>query len=323
MKKLALALALFVAAAATVPGVADARRIGGGGAVGMQRSLPARTPDAVPAKPAAPVAQPAAPATAGAAAAAAPRRSWMGPIAGLAAGLGIAALMSHLGLGAEFGNLIMMVLLALAAFALVRFVMRRFMPSNAAAANGGMQLAGAGAAPVAQPAMSFPDERPAQYRGLQAGAEAPLQQAGTATPAAALAPITAASVPAGFDAAGFERIAKMIFIRMQAANDSADLNDLRNFTTPEMFAAIKLDLQDRGGKAQRTDVVRVDAQVLDVASEAERQIVSVRFHGLIREEADAVATPFDEVWHLVRPADGSREWAIAGVQPTTQALAGA
>ena len=325
MKKLALALVLFVAAAATVPGVAEARRIGGGGAVGMQRSLPARTPDAVPAKPAAPVAQPAAPATAGAAAAAAPRRSWMGPIAGLAAGLGIAALMSHLGLGAEFGNLIMMVLLALAAFALVRFVMRRFMPSNAAAANGGMQLAGAGAAPVAKPAVSFPDERPAQYRGLQAGAEAPLQQAGTATPAAALAPIAApiaaASLPAGFDAAGFERIAKMIFIRMQAANDSADLNDLRNFTTPEMFAAIKLDLQDRGGKAQRTDVVRVDAQVLDVASEAERQIVSVRFHGLIREEDNGVAEPFDEVWHLVKPADGSREWAIAGIQQTTPALA--
>ena len=76
----------------------------------------------------------------------------------------------------------------------------------------------------------------------------------------------------------------MIFIRMQAANDSADLNDLRAFTTPEMFAAIKLDLQERGAKAQRTDVVRVDAEVLDVASEAERQIVSVRFHGLIREE---------------------------------------
>src|SRR6187399_2599046 len=142
MKKLALALALFVAAGATVPDVADAKRIGGGGSAGMQRSMPTRTPDAVPAKPAAPSAQPAAPATAGAAA---PRRSWMGPIAGLAAGLGIAALMSHLGLGAEFGNIIMMVLLAVAAFALIRFLMRRFMPSSPAAANGGLQLAGAGA----------------------------------------------------------------------------------------------------------------------------------------------------------------------------------
>jgi predicted lipid-binding transport protein (Tim44 family) len=113
----------------------------------------------------------------------------------------------------------------------------------------------------------------------------------------------------------------MIFIRMQAANDTSDLNDLRAFTTPEMFAAIKLDLQERGATTQRTDVVRVDAEVLDVASEADRQIVSVRFHGLIREEADGVAAPFDEVWHLVKPADGSREWAIAGIQPTVPALA--
>ena len=64
--------------------------------------------------------------------------------------------------------------------------------------------------------------------------------------------------------------------------NSEIFNDLRNFTTPEMFAAIKLDLQERAGRAQRTDVVRVDAEVLDVASEAERQVVSVRFHGLIR-----------------------------------------
>src|SRR6478752_710183 len=164
MKKLALAIALFVAAAATVPGVAEARRIGGGGAVGMQRSLPARTPDAVPAKPvapAAPVAQPTAPATAGAAAAAAPRRSWMGPIAGLAAGLGIAALMSHLGLGAEFGNLVMLLLLGIVAVIAIRFVMRRFNPSSA---SNGMQLAAAGA-PAANAPMSFPDERPAQFRG--------------------------------------------------------------------------------------------------------------------------------------------------------------
>jgi len=315
MKKLALALALFVAAAATVPGVADARRIGGGGAVGMQRSLPATTPAAVPPRPAAPVAQPAAPATAGAAAAAAPRRSWMGPIAGLAAGLGIAALMSHLGLGAEFGNIIMMVLLALVAFALVRFLMRRFMPSNAAGAGNGMQLAGAGA-PIAKAPVSFPDERPAQYRG-----DAPVAPVSSLSTPASSAPMAATSVPAGFDVAGFERIAKMIFIRMQAANDSGDLNDLRAFTTPEMFAVIKLDLQERGGKAQRTDVVRVDAEVLDVASEADRQIVSVRFHGLIREEDNGVAEPFDEVWHLVKPADGSREWAIAGIQQTTAAAA--
>ena len=301
MKK-ALVLALFagVLSFGFAPIEADAKRIGGGGSAGMQRSLPARTPDALPAKPAP---NAAAPATAGAApAAAAPKRSWMGPIAGLAAGLGLAALMSHLGLGAEFANILMMVLLGVVAIVAIRFLLRRFGPNPAAARTPqGLQFAGAGAVPPAAGGSGW-------------GAPASTTTA-SAQPVAAAAPTsTAGNLPAGFDAAGFERIAKMIFIRMQAANDSGDLNDLRAFTTPEMFASLRVDLQDRAGAGQTTDVVRIDAEVLDVETEGSSQVVSVRFHGLIREEKDGIAAPFDEVWHLVKPLDGSREWAIAGVQ---------
>jgi len=293
MKSLILALSFAVMSAGIVaPFEAEAKRLGGGSSSGMQRSVPARAP--APATPAQPAqAAPTTPAMAGAApAAAAPKRSWMGPIAGLAAGLGIAALMSHFGMGAGMGNILTLVLLAAVAFFAIRFLMNRF------ARNG-------------SPAMATPN-------GMRFDAPPPAAPNGSpsfapAAPIAAAVP-AAATLPAGFDAAGFERIAKMIFIRMQAANDTADLNDLRNFTTPEMFASVKLDLQDRNSAAQTTDVVRIDAEVLDVVSEADRQIVSVRFHGLIREEKDGVAAPFDEVWHLVKPADGSREWAIAGIQ---------
>ncbi len=304
MKALLLALMLGIVSISLVPTSADARRLGGGGFSGMQRSLPARTPPAaLPAKPA-PAATPAAPGTPAAAAAAAPRRSWLGPIAGLAAGLGIAALMSHLGFGAEFGNIVMLLLLGLVAMVVIRMLLRRFAPTpamtSAPGTPGGMQFAGA-AGPWAgrreEPALS----------GASPAISTPAFGAAAPSP-------SATAVPAGFDAAAFERIAKLIFIRMQAANDSADLNDLRGFTTPEMYAAVKLDLQDRAGAAQQTDVVRVDAEVLEVATEGERQLVSVRFHGLIREEPDSAAAPFDEVWHLVRPLDASREWAIAGIQ---------
>jgi predicted lipid-binding transport protein (Tim44 family) len=134
---------------------------------------------------------------------------------------------------------------------------------------------------------------------------------------AGLAAGTAAgTLPPGFDAAGFERIAKLIFIRMQAANDAGNLNDLRQFATPEMFATFRLELQERGGVAQQTDVMKLDAQVLEAAEEGGQQIVSVRFHGLIVEEKDSAAQPFDEVWHFVKPLDGSREWAIAGIAQT-------
>ncbi len=296
MKSLILALSFAVVCAGMAPGSAEAKRVGSGSSSGMQRSVPAKAP------PAAAPAQAAPTAAAAGATAAAPKRSWMGPIAGLAAGLGIAALMSHLGMGAEFGNIIMMVLLAVVAFVAIRFVMSRFARGSAQpamATPNGMQFAGATPQPVTS--------------GSGSGGS-PAAPAAALLPAAAVATAAAATLPAGFDAPAFERIAKMIFIRMQAANDSADLNDLRNFTTPEMFASIKIDLQDRGNAAQTTDVVKVDAEVLDVATEAQNQIVSVRFHGLIREDKDGVANPFDEVWHLVKPADGSREWAIAGIQ---------
>jgi predicted lipid-binding transport protein (Tim44 family) len=120
-------------------------------------------------------------------------------------------------------------------------------------------------------------------------------------------------LPSGEEAAALERAAKLIFIRMQAANDSANLDDLRQFATPEMFANFRLDLQDRQGAAQQTDVVQLNAQLVDVAQENGQQIVSVRFHGLLREDRNAPTQPFDETWHLVKPLDGSREWAIAGI----------
>jgi len=233
----------------------------------------------------------------------------MGPLAGLAAGLGIAALMSHLGMDEEFGNMIMMVLLAGLAFVAIRFVMSRMRGSQARpamAGSNGLQFAGA------------PEGANAPWSaGSSSSGSAP--EPVPPAPAAPVMPAAFAAsplVPVGFDQEGFERIAKMIFIRLQAANDSADLNDLRQFTTPEMFAAIKLDLQDRSGAAQHTDVVRVDAEVADFSDEAERQVVSVRFHGLIREEQGGEANPFNEIWHLVKPRDGTREWAIAGIQQT-------
>jgi len=136
-----------------------------------------------------------------------------------------------------------------------------------------------------------------------------------AAPAGTAVQTAPASLPADFDAAAFERIAKMIFIRMQAANDRADVSDLRAFTTPELFSSLRLDLQERRDAPQQTDVVTLNADLLDFAQEDQRQIVSVRFHGLVREEAHNGAEPFDEVWHLVRPANNSGNWAIAGIQP--------
>ena len=303
MKSWILALSVVVMVAGLAPLSADAKRLGGGGYSGMQRQLPARStpapaPTPTPAQPA--QANPTTPPTAAAPAAAAPKRSWMGPIAGLAAGLGIAALMSHLGMGAEFGNLVMMLLLGLVAFMAIRFVMGRMRSTPAPQTSpgfNGLQFAGENAGSASGPGWSAAAAQPTSAAHATSFARPTM-------------------LPDGFDQAAFERIAKLTFIRMQAANDTADLNDLRQFTTPEMYAAIKLDLQERvDNKEQRTDVVHVDAEVIDVVDERERQVVSVRYHGKIREEANGPVTAFDEVWHLVQPGVGG-QWAIAGIQQT-------
>jgi predicted lipid-binding transport protein (Tim44 family) len=81
-----------------------------------------------------------------------------------------------------------------------------------------------------------------------------------------------------------------------------------------MFSEAKMDIMDRGQSGQQTDVVKLEAEVLDVAEEAARYVVSVRFHGLIRESGEAAAAPFDEIWHMIKPRDGSRGWVVAGIQ---------
>ncbi len=316
MKKIVWGLVIALAGAgALAPDVADARRLGGGGSAGLKRQAPppqqrapqqaapqqqAPAQQAVPPQQAAPAAAAAPTAGAGAAAAAAaPKRSWLGPIAGLAAGLGIAALLSHLGLGAAFAEFLTLLLLVIVGFVVVRWLLRRFAPAGAGNASQGVRFAGA---PGSGGPLRF---EPPVGAGAASGGT-PAAPAATAAPADGL--------PGDFDRAGFERIAKLIFIRMQAANDAGDVQDLRRFTTPQMFAEVQLELQQRAGRSQRTDVVQLDAEVQDSAAEEDgQQVVSVRFHGLIREEQDGAAAPFDEIWHFVRPLDGSREWAIAGI----------
>jgi predicted lipid-binding transport protein (Tim44 family) len=307
MKWLIAAL-MATLALALAPDPAEAKRFGGGGSFGTKRSAPPpqRTPDnAQPAQspttaPGAP-ANAAAPVAAGGAKAAAGGRSWLAPVAGLAAGLGLVALMSHLGLGEEMANFVMLAGLALLAVLALRLLMRRFAgaPAPRPVLAGAAQSHDAGMA------------RRSETAGPLAAVPTP-----HAAPAfgAAAAPVPGPAVPSDFDSAGFERVAKAIFIRMQAANDAADLNDLRQFTTPEVFAELRLQLQERGPGAQHTDVVDVHAEVIEVAEEDGQQIVSVRYHGELIEQAGEPAQAFDEVWHLARPVDDSRAWAIAGVQ---------
>ena len=280
--------------------VADAeaaKRAGGGASSGMQRNMsaPDRGPDAAPAQ---------AP-TNPSAAAAPSKRSWMGPVAGLAAGLGLAALASYLGFGEEFASMMMIVLLVMVVLAVVGFIMRR----RAAAQQPAMVGAGGMPYTTSGPASGA---SPHSYAGGAMPGSGPNTVSGD-TYSSPAAPLFNARIPADFDVAGFVRQAKVNFIRLQAANDAGNLDDLREFTTPEMFAELKTSLLGRGNMAQQTDVVEINPEVLEVVEEASRDVVSVRYRGLIREDSGP-AESFDEVWHLVKPHESQGGWRLAGIQ---------
>ncbi|MCE1238910.1 MAG: 39S ribosomal protein L45 [Azonexaceae bacterium] len=264
---------------------AEAKRLGGGSSLGMKRQATPPANNAAQATPARPATPAAAPQTQ-------PKRSWMGPIAGLAAGLGLAALASHFGFGEELANFMMIALLAFVAMAAIGYFMRK----KAASPAQGMQYAGAGAPFGGQPGTAR------EFTPAGGSAANPAMQAASA------------SIPADFDAEGFARTAKVNFIRLQAANDAANLDDIREFTSPEMFAEIRLAIEERKGASQETDVVNLEAQVIDVAEEAGRYIVSVHFSGQIREVRNGPVEAFSEIWHMSKPMDGSRGWVIAGIQ---------
>ena len=80
-----------------------------------------------------------------------------------------------------------------------------------------------------------------------------------------------------------------------------------------MHAEISRDMATRGTQ-QPTDVVTLDAEIVEVVREGDQYVASVRFHGSLREDGARDAQPFEEMWNLVKPVDGSSGWLLAGIQ---------
>ncbi|HNM40866.1 MAG TPA: Tim44-like domain-containing protein [Giesbergeria sp.] len=314
-----------------------ARRLGGGKSVGKQSSnvtqRESATPPAAPGAPAqsatntAAAAKPATatPATAPAAPA---KKPWGAMLGGLAAGLGLAWLAHSLGMGEGFGQFLLVLLVAVAAFAVIRMVMRG---RKAPAVAGGAPLAFQGAgAPAASPQeASVPRDYSPANVGNDASArpwerssmafEAQRQAAGAGSViGSALGGSQNWGVPEGFDVAGFTEAARRNFITLQAAWDKADVATLRSMMTDAMLDEIRSQLAEReaqgAGQPNQTDVVMLEAQLLGIEDVGNAYMASVEFSGLIREEPSAGPSPFREVWNMTKPKEGRSGWLVAGVQ---------
>jgi predicted lipid-binding transport protein (Tim44 family) len=304
MRKTLALVAIVLTLGMTAALDAEAKRLGGGKSAGMQRqsvtapanntATPANSGGSTQTAPMAGAAAATA-APAGAAAAAA-RPSWMGPLAGLAAGLGIAALASHFGFGEALANMLTMALIVMAVLALIGFVMRKRIAT--------MQRGLAGAGGAEGPLLPGGSLIGSRVGGNIGG--------GSAAPSSASGSV--GRIPTDFDKTGFERTARDQFMALQAANDARDMDRLRDYLSPDMFDVVRAEVAERGDLPQKTEVFGLQAQVLDVAEEAGRYVVSVRFTGSIREQAGAPTEDLDEVWHLTKPKSGFGGWVIAGIQ---------
>jgi predicted lipid-binding transport protein (Tim44 family) len=293
MKLIAIALLALTMGFGALAQDAEAKRMGGARSTGISRDSGVMNRQGISSKPATGPAQTAAP---GAAAPQSGMSRWMGPLAGIAAGLGIAALLSHFGMGEGMANMLLILAVVAGIVFAVRWLMRR--RQSAGGMQPAMQYAGASGGMNHAPSPGA--FTPASFGGMGAGAS------GVAA--------AAAHIPGDFDVEGFLRQAKLNFIRLQAANDRGDMEDIRQFCSPEVAAEVQMQYQERNRQAQQTDVMHLNAELLDVSADAGRMLASIRFSGQIREEADAAPEAFSEVWHLTGGMDSGQSWRVAGIQ---------
>lgn len=280
MKRFLMSLTIALTCLSLFAATAEAKRFGSGGSIGKQRTMATQQAPSIPTASPAPTSTPTlVPAPAG--------NRWLGPLAGLAIGAGLGALFAGGGMGGAMSGILMAFLAGVAVMFLVSLFRQKQQP---------MQYAGAGA-PYDQPQHA--------QQPIYGGGAAPLASSG------------ASSIPADFPVETFLRSAKTSFIRLQAANDRKDLNDVREYTTPEMFAEISMQISERDNTPQKTDVIAINGQLLAVTDEGDYAIASVRFTGQLSENNGA-PQHVDEIWHVQKNLrDEKSVWLLAGIQQTT------
>ncbi len=306
--------------------VAEAKRFGGGKSFGYSKQVAPKSfnkssQSNAAKKPAQPAAAPAG--QAGKAAKPASGASkWLGPLAGLAAGGLLAAMI--FGDGFE-GIQIMDILL----FALIAFVLFKLFTSRArqqGAYQSQHREAYQGQDQGYQPPPVEPKAEPQMRQATQSPQPAydPDAQSGSIFGADLEDGMGQGvsenakylnEIPAWFDSEQFIEGAKSHFVTLQKAWDNVDLKEIESYCTTQLFSALQQELSGVQPGDNQTRVDTLDAEIAAMAVDGEFFVVSVRFSGFI-EEGTAGAHAFNEIWHIRRLASDEGNWLVAGIQQT-------
>lgn len=122
------------------------------------------------------------------------------------------------------------------------------------------------------------------------------------------------AVPAGFDTPAFLAGAKTAFRALQKAWDERDLAEIRGLTTDKVFAEIQDQLK-ASREENRTDVLKLEAELLEVREIGTELQAVVLFDAIMRENDNVHADQVREVWHFVKSKNSIQPtWYLDGIQ---------
>ena len=285
-----LALGLFTLALIyLLTDAAEARRMGGGRSFGSSPSYQRSAPS--PQRSTNPSSQPSKQGQTTAAAPASP----FGGFGGMLGGFLMGGLLGSLIFGGTHGfagpGLLDILIVGGLLFFVFRFLRARRMATESAGPSGFGSTA-------------FQDAQPQEGWGTPGYGQSPQPIPSSLEPA---------SFPAGFDQREFLKGAKAVYTRLQEAWDRRDLNDIREFTSPEVFQEIRSQAEEDPNPG-RTEIVLVNANLMEVKSDGGQTVASVLYDVLMRESPEeTMAKQVREIWHFREKAPGS-PWTLEGIQ---------
>jgi predicted lipid-binding transport protein (Tim44 family) len=141
-----------------------------------------------------------------------------------------------------------------------------------------------------------------------------LSKRGGSSEAAGFKPSTPLAWPADFDAAAFLKGAKAAYAHLQQAWDNGDLAELRGLCNDTVFSELQAQLKQRVGE-NRTELLKVEAQILEVNDVGGDRVASVLFNVLLREAPGSAPTQVKEAWHFTRSLSSKQPtWYLDGIQ---------
>ena len=122
------------------------------------------------------------------------------------------------------------------------------------------------------------------------------------------------SVPPGFDADDFLKGANAIYARLQASWDKRDLEDIREFTSPEVFSEIQQQAKEDPTPG-KTELLMINPQIIEARDVDHQTIVSVLYDVMLRENEDELSKQVRELWHFSQERNKPEAfWVLEGIQ---------